>query len=296
MQASLDAEHLGTEQEPQVEVASPDDKSAEKPDAEKPESEAQAKVEEGGEEKTEAKPDGSLKESEKKSDEKPKSKYAQDRERLNLTWEKANEEKAKLAAEKAAWQKEREAEQRRIVQSQPFRDEHGHSAADYAEFAKNANARGETALAQQAQVAAERVYGAEVQAKQQASRQQLETDWISNYEKLAEKHTELSDQNSEMFKTVKQLVADNPILASDPTGIKLAVEAYNVRKQHQETLSILEENKKLKSEIETLQKNLSLSSGVAADSPKADKTFNDLSDKEQRKQLEKMLTEAPDWG
>lgn len=297
MQASLDAEQLGTEAEPTIEVAIPDDKKTEdKPEAKKPAEDLLEKAEEKkGEEKTEEKPDSSLKESEKKSDEKPKSKYAQEQERLNLTWKKINEEKVAQQAREAAWAKEREAEQRRIIQSQPFRDEHGHSAADYAAFAKAAQSRGETALAQQAEIAAQRVYGAEVTAKQQASYQQLQNDWIGNYEKLAEKHTELNDQSSEMFKQVKQIVAENPLLASDPSGIKLAVEAYEVRKQYQETLSIREENQKLKSQIETLQKNLSLSSGVAAESPKSDKTFDELSDKEQRKQLLGMLTESPEW-
>ncbi len=294
MQASMDNDTTDGGYDKPIELSKP----LAKPEGDEPEvkaetnSESEKPAESDGvkvEGETADKPDGSLKESDK-SEDKAKSKYAQEQERLNLTWTKVNERKAELEARERDWAKQRDEEQRRIIQSQPFRDKNGHSAADYAEFAKAAHARGEIGLAQQAQAAADQVYGQEVQARQQATHQQLQADWIGSYEKLAQEHPELGDQNSEMFASVKKLVAENPLLSQHASGASLAVEAVLVRKQYLEAQSILEENKKLKSQLAEANKNLSLSSGVAHDGPKADKSFADKTEKQQRRELLELLT------
>lgn len=69
------------------------------------------------------------------------------------------------------------------------------------------------------------------------------------------------------------------------------MEAVLIERKHKEIQSVVAENKSLKEQIETLQKKLSLSSGVAAEPPSGETPFNKLSEKEQRTQLEKLLEE-----
>lgn len=292
MEASLVADATDGNYDKPIELSAPPEKSTDEKSTETPEAKPEGEKstgEEGGEKKPEAEADGSLKESDSKSEEKAKSKYAQEQERLNLTWQKANERKAELDAREREFERKRAEAERQIIQSQPYRDKNGHTAADYAQFGKDAQARGEFDLAQKAFAAADQVYGQEVQARQQAAHQQLQSDWIGSYEKLAEKHPELSDQSSEMFHAVKKLVAENPLLSQHASGASLAVEAVLVRRQYLEAQSILEENKKLKSQLAEAQKNLSLSSGVAHDAPKADKSFADKTEKQQRRELLELL-------
>ena len=280
-EAALNAETLGGDNEATVQITLDDGKPTE---AAKPE----IKTEET---KADAKPDGSLKETEAKSEDK-RSNYAKEMERRNLTWDKINQEKVALQQEREKLAKEQEQVKLAAIKSQPFRDEHGHTADAYEAFAKQAEASGDKANADAAMKAAQAVRAAETQAKQQAAAQEHNTKWQQNYEKLATEHPDLKNKDSEMYKETVAVINQHPLLVQDPNGIALAVEAVVVRRMFKDSQKVSEENKSLKEQIETLQKKLSLSSGVAAEPPKGETPFDKLSDKEQRSQLEKMLTEA----
>lgn len=288
IEAANNAETLGGPDEPKIEL-----KRAEKP------AEDQSQNKQAEKPKTEEKPkeskDSSLKDSDKKSEEATKSKYAQERERQELSWKKINDEKAKFQEEQKRFIAEREAYQRKQVQSQPFRDEHGYSAQDYVDFAKQAEAKGEKDLAAKAFETADKVKVQEEKARAEAQQKEVHAEWAKDFEAYSKDNPELKDEKSELYQGVQALLKEYKALQNDPKGLSLAVKATLVNRQHKEIQSVSEENKKLKAEIESLQKKLSLSSGVAAEPPKEDVEFDKLSDNEQRSRLLKMLETSPDW-
>lgn len=244
-------------------------------------------------EKTEAKPDSSLKETEKKPEDK-RSKYAQEQERRQVTWDKINQEKVALQQEKDRIAKEREELQRTVVKSQPFRDQHGFTASDYEAFAKQAEASGDKVNAEAAVKAAQAVKQAETAAKEKAAQDDHSAKWAQSYQKLSGEYPDLKNKDSEMYKDTAAMITQHPLLAKDPNGLALAVEAVNVKRMFKESQAVSAENKSLKEQIETLQKKLSLSSGVAAEPPKGETPFDKLSPKEQEAQLEKLLAAEAD--
>lgn len=260
----------------------------------KPVETAKTEVAKEGEEKP-AKDDSSLKEPEKKSEDKQKSKYAQERERREATWEKINAEKAALQAEKERIAKEREDIRIAAIKSQPFRDQHGHTAADYEAFAETAKKAGDTANAEAALKAAQAVRQQETQVKQETSAKELQSKWAENYNRLATDHPDLKNKDSEMYKSVVGMIEKHPLLLSDPSGINLAVEAVLLQARHKEIQTVSEENRNLKSQIETLNKKLSLSSATPPEPAKAEPEFDKLSREQQFAQIQRQIEGDPDW-
>lgn len=243
--------------------------------------------------------DGSLQSAKDTKSEKPPSKWAQNEQRKNKTWAEINaqreadaREREELRQEKERLQREREEWQRKTAIESDYRDKHGRTAREYLEAAKRFEHEGDKELAEQTRQLAEQVRREGEQVKEQARQQEFAHKWESNYKALAEKHPDLKNKDSELYKYALDLLNRYRPLREDVNGLNLAVEAFNLKQAAKDSETSKAEINRLKAELETLQKKLSIGAGVPAEPPKAEKSFDQLSLEEQKKRLEQAAQQA----
>lgn len=222
--------------------------------------------------------------------EKTKSKFAQERERKDKTWEQINAEKETLKKERETLAKEREEWKKQAAEKPaPFRDEKGFTAEDYLKAAEKFKADGDQEMAAAAQQKAQ-------QLQFQAQKQDFDRKWTANWDKLAEQHPELKDFKSPMFLGIKAIMNQFPILKLSPDGILYAMKAYQIEERTKGFDSVTAENKTLKQQLDELQKKLSLPGGKALSSGAGAageaKAFEKMTMDEQHAHLQKLAAEA----
>jgi hypothetical protein len=270
----------------------PENKQAAEPVEKSVEVEAKKETEEAKGEK----PEVNSKESEAKATESPEakeqSKWAQNKERKEKTWQEINAEKEALKAEKEAIAREKaEIQKAKAATSDVYRDKHGATKQDYLEVAKQLRAKGETAQADAAEKLAADLATEEQQFKQQKAMEERQAAWKKDYEELTAKKPELKDQNSELHKRTIKVIEHFPLLAQNEGGLKYAVRAAEIELQAEEFEGTKAEFAKLKTEYEKLIKKTQIGSGVPTSSPKENKSFDQMTLKEQEKYLEQAAYE-----
>lgn len=232
--------------------------------------------------------------------ERPKSKYKQGEERKFHTWQEINAKKENLEKELQALAKEKEEVarlrdevQRRALETTAYRDRHGRTAAEYEEAAERFRKQGDNELAQQTLQLAEQVKREGEQAREQARQEAFAVKWRENYVKTAETHPELKDHSSSLYREVLDLINRRPLLATVEDGISYAVEAVLLNRRAKDLENTSTENKRLKSEMEALQKKLSIGASPPASRPESgDKPYAQLSKEERLKRLEQAAADA----
>lgn len=229
-----------------------------------------------------------------------KSKWAQNEERKAKTWEQINADRAALAAEKEAVAKARqeiEAARNKATADQPYRDEHGNTAANYSDAAKKLRENGDTANADAADQLAATLAQRETQVRQQHAQQEFQTKWSANYAAQCEKHAALKDPASDLYKETLRIVNELPQFRMEPEGINAAVQAAQILIASRDTENTKAENAKLKAQLEQLNKKLSIGGGAPTSPPSGPKDFASMSQKERKKDLmDRLLSDDRDAG
>ena len=218
-------------------------------------------------------------EPEEKAEEKPVSKYEKNRRRQSEAWEKINsqkEEAKKREAELEKREKELEEQHQKIAANKGYRDEDGHSADDFEKAAKEFDQEGESDLAAAARKRAEEYRGREKEAQEQSSRAEVEEIRKNQQNELREKHPELNDPNSELFKEVASLMATYPVLQFDPYGLKAAVDVAQLRQNSKEADSLRERVGELEQLVNKYEKKTSVGGGFTTAKVSVDKNFDDM--------------------
>jgi len=248
---------------------------------------------------------------EKKTEEKPKSKWVQNEERKNKTWQEINAEKETLKAEKEAIAREKAEVAKRAKQielakatAEPLRDEHGFTgndykkvAADYRQKAYDAATPEErkqfAAWADSADQIAAKLEQKHAQLTQERTIAGLRDEWTKAHNELSAKpeYAALKDQNSDLYKGVVEILNKHPYLTQQPDGLYTAVELVDTKAQLKAFDGTKAELAKLKEEHSKLQKKLSIGGGSPTSAPEGEKDFKDLSLKEQQKRLERAARE-----
>lgn len=273
--------------------AVPEEKQAAEPAAKSVE--VEAKKEAADESKGE-KPEAVSKESEAKATDsteaKEQSQWAKNKERKEKTWQEINAEKEALKAEKEAIAREKaEIQKAKQATSEVYRDKHGATKQDYLEVAKQLRAKGENTQADAAEKLAADLAEEENQFKQQKAMEARQAAWKKDYEDLTAKKPDLKDQNSELYKRTVKVIEQFPLLAQNDGGLKYAVRAAEIELQAEEFEGTKAELTKLKAEYDKLIKKTQIGSGVPTSSPKENKSFDQMSLKEQEKYLEQAAYE-----
>jgi hypothetical protein len=268
-------------EEPQVEVMQPE------PKAEEPEETEQVAEDEAAPKADDVQNDKSslTEQPEEVAPEEPKSKYAKNRKRLDDAWKSVNDDKednkrarVEIEAERAEIEKMRE----KVTADRGYRDEHGHTAKDYDDAAKDFIEEGDDKLAKASSKKAEEMRAKESDAVQNVQRNKNEEIRQEQIEMLKKEHPELSDSNSPLFKEVAALMATYPILQYDPYGVKTAVDVAFLRQKANRSDELEARVNELESVKSKLEKKTSVVGGFTGERLEGDKGFDDMSDNEQR--------------
>lgn len=226
-------------------------------------------------------------------------KAVKEKARRDKTWKELETEKGQVRAEKARLaQIAQEIEQRRSQGQQPSFDSRQLASAA-AEFDKRARkllqdgdlegANEQLGLAVRARETSQQTYQAETtQAYDNYSRA-----WQTNAVQVIQQYPELGDPKSEASQAMVALLEANPLLSHVADGFSKGVEILKLQRGAAEASGLREENKKLKTENERLNKLLSPSGDKPTSGHSHTKeTFESLPLEEQRKRLQREVEDA----
>lgn len=223
-----------------------------------------------------------------------KSKFARERERREKTWAEINAEKESIKAEKEAvktererWLRERQEAESRIKQTAETveRDGHGYSVADYERAAKQFKEEGDAEMAGRAESAASQLKSKAAETATRAKVEQFQKAWGENIAKAEEKEPDLKNPQSELHKEVVAVLQNFPLLQQVPDGVLKALEAVKIQRRAAQADKHEAEAKKLKLELDGLQKKLSVNGGAPSEPLAEEKSFDAMPLAEQRKRL-----------
>lgn len=240
-----------------------------KPEAKKPDGEA-PKVDDPAKE-PETKPE----------DESKYTKAKKEQERRDRSWQKLEEEKAALRAEKEAIAKEKEEAERAKATAKKYRDEHGYSAEDYEAFAKTAD---DPDLAERARKKAAEIRAKEQEVKSNSARDEFVSEWNKNLNAVLEETPDLKNEESDIGKELKKVLSERKVFSMAPDGIKHAVEFVKAQRQAGLVSGLEAKVKDLETEIARLNKLTGLTPSGPSARPGM-KSFDDLSPAEQEAEL-----------
>ena len=278
-------------EEPSMVIESPD--GGEYPAVE--ETEAEVEPEETPPEpeadSTDKEPESSLTEEEEvkaPSPKEKKSKYAKNRDRLNKTWAEANEVKEQNKRDREAVEQAKAelAQQRQqIAATQPYRDEHGHTAKDYEEAAKGFRDEGETKLAEAADRKANELSHRQDQAVAQSRQHQSAQVFEAKRQELMNQYPDLKKSDSELTLKANALLREHPAIAAMPDGLQAAVNGALMMLDAEKGKNASTELSELQERYNKLEKKLSVTGGYTNGKPDGEKGFDDMTDEEQTHHL-----------
>jgi hypothetical protein len=215
------------------------------------------------------------------------SKAQKDRERLDRNWEKQQQladqvrrDREQFEREKAEWQKQREPGKQPVSD----KDEKGYSAEDYERAVDEFLLDGNKDLAAEAR---ERAKALRIQTHQRL--------WMEHLETVKKENPGIDKEDHPLHKVALQVLKDIPILNMAPDGAKVAVRIAKAEASTSLLSDLRAENTKLKNEIKRLNESLEIGGSGPMRMP-SDKAFEEMTPKEQERELIRMAEEADRMG
>lgn len=232
--------------------------------------------------------------------------FQKDKKRLGENWQVLQSEKQQLAAERAAFLREREELQRVrgnsnvvIAQGQQAQTA-GHAAlAQYSdkeliEAAETFEAEGRTDLVRRVreEIAMRRQAITQQQTRPQEipqqpampagmSQEQFLAEWNGHLKALKAEHKELEDASTPLFKAVHELIQTRPYFSQHPSRIREAVEAARTILDARAVPEMKKRLNEYEQELTTLRKATAPAKGSTESRGAAQKPFAELSEDEQ---------------
>lgn len=220
-------------------------------------------------------PQGQQGEDAKPTDERKK----KEDERFDRNWKKFAEEKAKFREREAQLEKDlKELEELRL---KSVHSEASKQAQELEQIAAEFEQEGNLEAARIARGKANEAKAAALGKVNEEKQKRFQSEWRSNYEKLAETHPELYDDTSDFYKAVEALIKEEPILRQIPNGINKAVAFVNNSIAASQVDKLKAELAEKDKRIEELTKKTALGGGLPS-TIAGDKPFNQMSRSEQR--------------
>lgn len=205
-------------------------------------------------------------------------------ERLGKGWDKLNDEKADLKRQLEEFENQKQQ-----------RSDDGTSPEEYRELAERYKEDGESDLAELAEQKAKEVEGRRDQQKHQDVADGVKGQWDENLKDLQAQYPDLNKSDTEMSRGVEHVLDQRPYLKGYPEGIQDAVEFVNSKIASKKVESLEKTNGDLKSEIDELKKQTSVTGSPPA-RESAPKSPNEGSQEQIRGKLFDALKAADDSG
>lgn len=199
---------------------------------------------------------------------------AKEKTRLEKNWDNMQKRQSELD------KKEQELSQREKQQTKrgdltEEKDERGYSVKDYQFAINHFKSEGRDDLAQNAEAAARELYT-----------KLFLREWNSNLAELTEKDPDLANPNSEISKAAASVLSNIPLLRQIPDGCKYALRIAKGDTSASLVSELQAENKKLKEEVDKLNKATRIGVGGPAKMAEASgKSFDSMSKEERKKHL-----------
>lgn len=206
---------------------------------------------------------------------------AEKKDREARAWQKIEEEKASLKAEREKLESSRREIEAERPKGGPLRDKHGFSAEDYEAAAKENEAAGDDNFAKLARAKAQDLRGQEQQHFQKAALAEFDL----GVKDVTKTRPELAyEPNSEVTKELISILREFPALSQGRKGFATAVQIYDSRKTAASVPELQKKIDELTKEKERLTKLTSLPSSGPRPAGKAKET--DMSESDLRKMAE----------
>ena len=211
--------------------------------------------------------------------------------RLNESWKKVNSQKEENRKIREELEDLREQLNEK-AKPEKYLDEDGNSADDYEAAAKNFEAEGEMALAQQA-----RALASEVEEKAQGDatnrvERTFKREWADNFDRAAESYPELSESESPFRNAVDKMIRDRPVLATYSAGILDAAALVAMQIKAGQSTALQNQITSLKEENGDLRNKLSIGGSDPVGSTAGPASFDDMSASEQFAELRRRAAEV----
>lgn len=216
------------------------------------------------------------------------SKARKEEERRDRSWKKLEEEKAALKAEREQYEQERLRISQEKAKAKEYRDSNGYTAEDYEKFAKETD---DPSLAEEASKRAEALRNEASEARNKVAQEDFIKGWKRNLDDLLEKDPELKNEESDIGRDLKRILAERPIFSTSEDGIKHAYEFAKAMQSASLVSGLRSQVEKLTQENERLNKLTALS-GSGPNQKVSPKTISEMSSSEQDQLLERMAAEA----
>ena len=229
--------------------------------------------------------------------EQPKSKWAKSEERKNNSWKQINAEKEEIKRQREellSVANEIKTQKQDIDEGKAYRDEHGFTAADYEKAAEKAELDGDYDEATDAREVAKQVKSEGEKATKEREAKKYWSGVESKRQSLMHEHTELQDSNSELTKTANALFEQYPHLRNSVEGLESTVKIAKLQMTASGADKSKAQVKELTDKLTKLEKKMSVNGGFTSEKLNGEKTFDDLSDREQEEYLRRAAMSLDD--
>jgi len=274
-------------EEPKEEVQDESPPEATEEAVEEPETEVLDSTEDNADEQVSSLTEGEAPEAEEQP---KKSKWAKNEGRKKNSWKEINSQKEELKRQR----EELESEKSKIVEKQSdldegkaYRDEKGFTAEDYENAAGRLENEGDSDLAQDARDRAAEVKVEAEKSQQEHAAKRVQEDWSKAREDLIREIPELAKPEEALTKEANQVLKDYPDLlyVQKGEGLRHAVQIAQWKMGASRAEKSEAENKELTDKLNKLEKKMSVGGGFTSEKVDGDRSFDDLSEKEQESHL-----------
>ena len=228
--------------------------------------------------------------------EEPKSKWAKNEERKNNSWKHINAEKEEIKRQRDELLKvaeELKGRQSDLDDGKAYRDEKGFTAEDYDNAANRLIEEGDDDLASDAKARAEEVRGESEKAQQERISKKHWDSFESKRQSLMQKHEDLRESDSELTQKANAILKQYPSMAN-AEGLEKAVEIAQLQIKASGADKSKTQVKELTDKLTKLEKKMSVSGGFTSEKVDGERSFDDLSDKEQEDRMRRAAANFDD--
>lgn len=218
-------------------------------------------------------------------------KLAKEAARKERTWKQINEEREKLANERAEIARLKVEAATKAAQAGKYTPE------DYLAAARRWEAEGETEYAAEARAKAQSLKAEIAAIEENAKREAFKAEWQDAVRQAKEDRPELEDPNSELTKLVQEAFRNRPVFQTYPGGVADAVRFAELGLTERKVNAIQAERDKLQAKVDELEKKLQPGGATpTAATNNKPKSFEDMTLAEQGEYWRKVAKAADRGG
>lgn len=227
----------------------------------------------------EAEPDLKEPEDDKEPVEEPEtSKDEKEQTRFDRNWKKFQQEQADFRKEREEFRKEmttlRAEKKAKEDPTLNYKDENGYSVREYQQYQQKLESEGDW---EKAYIVGKRTNDLKTKAYQENFR----SSWQENQQRALDDNPDLGNMSSALAKEVQELISSHDLYRLTPDGVSHAVENAKLKIRAKQVSDLETKNKELQTEVTRLNGLLGVGGDGKVHKRVGQKTFADMSEKEQ---------------